>query len=287
MRFRTPDWYRRSALAGGVALVVAGLLGTAMAVPSQAAVAQTSDYVALGDSSAAGPNIPNQIDTTCGRSDHNWPHFLAADLGLALTDVTCSGAKTDDFTAAQFAGVPPQFDALRPDTKLVTVAIGANDIGGGYAFSACPGVPDVATCKRNLQPYVGSYEAQISALAPKFATALQAIRQRSPQATIVVTGYLTYWRPGGCYPADVFTAPVADYLQSVFDTLMSMLASQAANAGATYVDIRTPSATHGLCEPAGQRWLEGRDAVDAYPYHPNSTGMQHAAEIIAGAVHLS
>ena len=38
----------------------------------------------------------------CLRSDHNFAHLAAAPLGLSLADVSCSGAKTDDMTAAPF-----------------------------------------------------------------------------------------------------------------------------------------------------------------------------------------
>jgi hypothetical protein len=36
------------------------------------------------------------------------------------------------------------------------------------------------------------------------AAALQEVHRRSPRADVVVAGYLTYWRPGGCYPADPY-----------------------------------------------------------------------------------
>lgn len=80
--------------------------------------------MALGDSSAAGPLIPNEIDATCLRSDRNWPHVPAARLGAALTDVTCSGATTKDRTGRQAGVVAPQFDALRRDMAGAAPVIG-------------------------------------------------------------------------------------------------------------------------------------------------------------------
>jgi hypothetical protein len=61
-------------------------------------------YVALGDSYTAGPVIPVQQTnpTGCLRSDHNYPHLVATSIkGALLTDVSCSGAKTDDMTQPQ------------------------------------------------------------------------------------------------------------------------------------------------------------------------------------------
>src|SRR4051794_30226598 len=111
--------------AGALGLVTA-LLGLGPAAALQAAAAQAADpleYVAIGDSSAAGPLIPWQIDLACLRSSVNYPHLAAEQLGARLTDVTCSGAAVPDFTGKQFGFVPPQFSALKPTTDLVTVAI--------------------------------------------------------------------------------------------------------------------------------------------------------------------
>ena len=48
------------------------------------------------------------------RSTSNYPHVIAARTGAQLTDVTCGAAETKDFFAAQYPGVAPQLDALRP-----------------------------------------------------------------------------------------------------------------------------------------------------------------------------
>jgi lysophospholipase L1-like esterase len=270
-------------LASRAGLVLATVLAAGV-IGSPALADKPLRYVALGDSSAAGPLIPNEIDATCLRSDRNWPHVLASRLGATLTDVTCSGATTNDLTGRQFGVVAPQFDALRRDTDLVTLAIAANDIKLGSAFVACasPNGPTGTTCQeRYTVNGVDQFAARIDATAPKVAAALAEIHRRSPGAKVVVAGYLTYWRPGGCYPADPYTAVDADYLQHTFDHLMAMLADQSARHGASYVDIRTPSAARGLCEPPARRWLEGAvPASPAYPYHPNATGMANAATII-------
>jgi hypothetical protein len=71
-----------------------------------------------------------------------------------------------------------------------------------------------------------------------------------------------------------------------FDRLMRMRAVVVVTRRARYVDVRTPSATHGLCALSTRRWLEGAvPTFPVYPYHPNATRMAHAAEIIAGRLH--
>ena len=52
-------------------------------------------YVAMGSSYAAGPFLGSRVPGSprpAGRSLQNYAHLVAADLGLALTDVTFSGA---------------------------------------------------------------------------------------------------------------------------------------------------------------------------------------------------
>src|SRR6478735_9786185 len=96
-----------------VALVVATALLTAGATAASAA-----QFVGLGDSYAAGPLIPNQSLNPLGylRSDKNYAHLAAAQLGKSLSDVSCSGATTEDLFAAQDVtpgpANPPQLNAL-------------------------------------------------------------------------------------------------------------------------------------------------------------------------------
>jgi hypothetical protein len=78
----------RRVLSVGAAAAV--LLGGLLAPAS--AADDPLEYVAIGDSSAAGPLIPWQIDLACLRSSVNYPHIAAQKLGAKLTDVTCSGA---------------------------------------------------------------------------------------------------------------------------------------------------------------------------------------------------
>src|SRR3954451_12771923 len=113
-----------------IAVVAAVLAAVTINVTGAAA----DSYVALGDSYAAGPIIPLQIQPYgCLKSDHNYAHLAAPQLGQpAFRDASCSGARTEDTTPPQGASPapnPPQFDALDADTRIVTFTIGGNDIG--------------------------------------------------------------------------------------------------------------------------------------------------------------
>src|SRR3954465_9065140 len=106
----------------GLALCIAIL---ACALP--AAASATPNYVSLGDSYTAGPFIPVWIPPWgCLKSDHNYSHLSAPDIGLALHDPSCSGAETEDMTQTQGVSPepnPPQFNAIDADTQVITLGI--------------------------------------------------------------------------------------------------------------------------------------------------------------------
>ncbi|MFB6720257.1 SGNH/GDSL hydrolase family protein [Kribbella sp. NPDC056345] len=272
---------RRVLLAVGVML--AGLVS-----PATARADDVFEYVALGDSSAAGPLILPQIDLPCLRSGVNYPHIAAAELGAQLTDVTCSGAVIPDFSEKQFGFVPPQYNALKPTTDLVTVAIGGNDTGLVAAALSCINLlpaPAGLSCKeRYTAGGKDQLAARITATAPAFGQALDRIRALAPNARILVTGYGTYIRPAGCYPQIPVWPIDANYLQATVDRLNHMLATQSALHGATYVDLRKPSIGHDACAPITQRWLEGLiPTSDAAPLHPSRRGMAAFGTLVAAA----
>ncbi|MFF0271592.1 SGNH/GDSL hydrolase family protein [Kribbella sp. NPDC004536] len=274
----------------GVLLAVGVLLAGVMSGPAAAQAAGPVEYVALGDSSAAGPLIPPQVDVPCLRSGLNYPHVAAAELGAELTDVTCSGAAIPDFSGHQFGFEPPQYDALKPTTDLVTVAIGGNDTGLVAAALSCINLlppPAGASCKeRYTAGGTDQLAARIAATAAPFGAALDEIHRRSPHARVLVTGYGTYIRPNGCYPQIPVWPVDANYLQATIDRLNSMLATQAAAHGAHYVDLRTPSIGHDACAPISQRWLEGLIPTSAAaPLHPSAAGMEAFGELVATAAH--
>jgi hypothetical protein len=117
----------------------------------------------MGDSYTAGPGITPVSPTApadCGQSAVNYPHLVASVLRLSLTDVSCSGAKTEDFTVAQFPDQAPRFNALSPSTKVVTIGMGGND-GNllGTLVRGCTaldfGQPNIgAPCQEHFEAFV-------------------------------------------------------------------------------------------------------------------------------------
>lgn len=144
---------------------------TATAAFSQDAPAPGAKYVALGSSFAAGPGVATQLGT-CGRSDHNYSHLVAAELGLTLTDVSCSGATIPNIVNSTQRDAAPQIDAVSRDTALVTVTIGGNDIRFTSSTFACAGKAPADNCTANLDQ--AAISASVKQLPARLETMLDA-----------------------------------------------------------------------------------------------------------------
>ena len=273
--------------------LLAALVATLACLLAAAGSAAAASWVNLGDSYTAGPLIPNQLPPYgCLKSDHNFSHLAAAELEYSLTDVSCSGAKTDDMTQAQ--GVtpgpnPPQFDGLAAGTDVVTLEIGGNDIGFTDIIRNCATYnPFAHPCQ---DTYVHGTDDEISnrinATAPKVATVLSGIHSRSPSARVFVVNYAAILPETGfgCWPTMPLAYADVPYLRAKEKELNAMLASQAASGGATLVDDYTASIGHDSCTLPGTRWVEPiAPASPAAPVHPNALGMAGVATVVAAAV---
>ncbi|MFG1814261.1 SGNH/GDSL hydrolase family protein [Kribbella sp. NPDC049174] len=268
------------------ALLAIGVLLAGLVTGPAARADGPLEYVALGDSSAAGLLILPQIDLACLRSSVNYPHIAAQQFGAQLTDVFGCGDPGLQRETVRLRA--PQYDALSPTTDLVTVAITGNDTGLVSAALSCINLlppPAGTSCKaRFTAGGTDQLAARIAATAAPFGQALDRIRELAPNARILVTGYGTYVRPNGCYPLIPVWPVDANYLQATIDRLNAMLAAQSAAHGAQYVDLRTPSIGHDACAPVSQRWLEGLvPSSVAAPLHPSARGMAAFGQIVAAA----
>ncbi|GAA2797358.1 SGNH/GDSL hydrolase family protein [Kitasatospora paracochleata] len=299
---------RSSVLVSG-ALLAAAL--TAAGSPAQAASPTTGKYVALGDSYAAGAGVPHSSAGLCLRSDHNYGHLVAAALGSnSYTDVTCAAAKVEAMTEPQYDAFikvnDPQLNAVTPDTSLITLGIGGNDLGtsdlgvGDVIATCVAGAvvnPFGTPCKDHYADGHWSWSQwawvwgedtladRIDAAEPQLAAALQKIHAKAPNAKVLLVGYPSVlpeneWDCAGRQPVTV--GDVA-YLRGVLNRLNTMLATTAKANNATYVDTQTPTRGHDAC--SDDRWIEGAlPGSPAVPFHPNATGEQVMATAVLHAL---
>ncbi len=276
-----------------LSITAAGALS--LAAPADAATAPIR-YVAMGDSySAASGNVPPDLTASplCLRSTVNYPHLIARTLPAQLTDVTCGGADTSDYAAAQYPGVAPQLNALAPDTQLVTMTIGGNDSNVFIDSILDCGVAGLSTLGQGSpcrDRYGSSFEDTIrNTTYPALVTALKAVRAKAPKARVAILGYP--WilpATGGCFPQMPVARGDVPYLRHEQATLNDAVRRAALVTGATYVDFSSAANGHDACQPAGVRWIEpvllGTNPVIV---HPNGLGEAQMAARTLQALHLN
>lgn len=274
-------------------LLLAGLVALTLSATA-AAGARAAGYVALGDSYASGPLIPNPVlPLGCLKSSNNYPHLAAPGIGLSFRDVTCGGATTVHMTNPQNVDPdgpnPPQLNSVDASTSVVSLTIGGNDIGFSEVAQSCIVVnPFSHPC---LDKYnaggVDQLKARINATAPKVAAVLQGIKARAPSAKIYVVNYPAIFPETGygCWPQMPIGFQDVPYLRSTEKSLNAMLATQAAANGATLVNWYAASIGHDACKSSSTRWVEPLvPGSSAAPIHPNKAGMVGAGLLLDAAV---
>ncbi len=92
---------------------------------------ESSRYVVLGSSFAAGIGLGARLEGSpraCRRTANGYPQQLARLRGLAITDVTCSGATTGHVLHGGQCREGAQVSAVKGETGLVTLTAGGNDV---------------------------------------------------------------------------------------------------------------------------------------------------------------
>lgn len=249
-------------------------------------------YVAIGSSFAAGPMLPPAkpgAPPRCGQSMSNYPTLLAQRLGMVLVDRSCSGATTDH-VLGPWSEVPPQIGGVTPDTRLVTLTIGGNDLSyiGNLFTATClfnaqltpvsAGKPQACAPMRvpTEQDYARD-EQQLNAIA-------RAVRAIAPRARLVFVQYLTPLPPPGALCA---VTPVSEENAAVVREIgrrLSEITERAAQAnGAIVIPMDRASATHTPCD--AEPWMIGfparYDGRQGLQWHLNLAGMQATADGIA------
>lgn len=261
------------------------------AAPSAAAGMSFDHYVALGDSYTAAPYVPDtDLAQGCLRSDGNYPAILARRLAIeTLVDVSCSAATTADLTQAQRIyeenTVPPQLDALTPETDLVTVGLGGNDedlfltlVGTCTSVS---GDLDGSPCTERLGQRGVDLDESVAQVQENLVTALGTVRERAPDATVVLVGYphIVPLR-GGCEELPLAQGDL-DLAREMTADLDRAMATAAKEAGVLFAATRPATRGHDIC--GEDPWVNGstRDRTRGLEYHPFAEGQQAVADVVA------
>ncbi|HEY6530695.1 MAG TPA: SGNH/GDSL hydrolase family protein [Acidimicrobiales bacterium] len=233
-------------------------------------------YVALGTSIASGYGISVQ-STSCGRSDRNYPQLVAARYELMLTDVSCGGAVTANIVDTPQGESPPQIEAVGPDTELITVTVGGNDIGYNGTAVGCGDPSGVCTAPVDL-------DARVARLRPDLLAMIDELRQAAPDATLVFVTYPREVPPSGNCAALSFTDEEVEIVRSMGEQLQAAFLDVAEQTDVVLVDPYSVEADHTGCAPESERWVSGKDAPDSFSYHPTALGHVAMAEMISEAL---
>ncbi|MEF2976573.1 SGNH/GDSL hydrolase family protein [Subtercola sp. YIM 133946] len=299
-RPRRAQTFRR--FGGAAAIVSAVALATFVSVPAAMAASAAPaaaalptaglNYVAIGDSYSSGLGVDPQTDQPvagCGQSSNNYPHQVAAALGMNLTDVTCAGAQASNVTTdpqqtynpdgTPLAVAPVQLDSLSADTDVVTITVGGNGLKFTQIALACAAAtadgpllfnnpPAPAPPNTTCEPSVSALlTPAFQALAKSLADTYAAVAQAAPNAKIFVLGYPSIAPdvipPAGCFSSVLtpnsfpFTTADTPFLHGVETNLDNLVQKTAAGAGFTYVPTFADSIGHSACAAPADQYVNG------------------------------
>lgn len=266
-----------------VILPVASLAACSDDDPAAEAASSKPAYVALGDSYTAAPLLTeDSAEDGCVRSPTNYPHLVAEELGYDLDDVSCSGATTEDLQSAQMTttgSVVPQLNAVGEGTDVVTLGIGGNDDGVFTRMIQCAATGSTDdSCRAGMV-------ASIDALGDHLTQAIAAVREKAPEAQVVVVGYPQLLAADSTCGADLPVAPAAiAELARLNERIHTVQQAAAEAAEVPYADLFTASADHGVC--SADPWINGSESIPGVgaAFHPNAAGQQAAADLVVAAL---
>jgi lysophospholipase L1-like esterase len=255
-------------------------------------IAAGSRYVAMGSSFAAGPGIPSRAAGSprrAGRSTGNYAHLVARALSLDLYDVTFSGATTGDILGPSAAGQPAQLDAVTPDTALVTITAGGNDVGflPRLTLASLPWPLRALPSARARAAELGDSRAtdeRFAGLERNLAAIASRLHDRAPGCEVLLVDYLTILPPdrrdaGGPPPPEI-----AAWGRAIAARLAATTQAAAEAAGLGYVAASVASADHHAWSAAPWTRRFHLSLRGGAPYHPNADGMKEVAGLIVEAL---
>lgn len=239
----------------------------------------------LSDRDHAGEDVPEQVQqakrsATPGSTTENAPASTRENpREAASTSGTLAAASTP---ATEQDVIIKQIDALEPDTDLITLSVGGNDINFG-PWSRCITGELNGRGEADCDP--GLYDDTARALVDlptRLDAIYAAIHDKAPDATIITTGYMPLLSlEDECERTADLPGGTLNWAAGLTMSMNALVRDAAARNGALFV---TPSNAefHSVCAPPDQRWtdLTGEE-TDSFPAHPTPAGQHAMAEAIA------
>ncbi|MEU1545167.1 SGNH/GDSL hydrolase family protein [Nocardia sp. NPDC005745] len=276
---------------------VLAAVSLAVLIPGTTAVADPAGgtaLVVLGDSFTATAPVLGHADDGCTRSPSSWPNQLAAATQLSGTarflDVSCNGGTIDTgngWTLVHQARKAFAQGAFGPDTRVVLIQAGLNDVWGNSTGTAFPSTDCllniVAGCGFDAadQNRLPDYRAVTgSGYADRVREVVTFVRYYAPKARVALVGYPEVFPPGqstACMDLAVagrVVQPRAEGYIAYLDRVQDAQRTAAGLLGIEFVDVRAVTAGHASC--SDDPWISGLAGADSpfdgAPVHPNARG---------------
>lgn len=247
------------AVAGVVAFAYSP--GGAASPAMSSIVSQAVRYTALGDSYSAGVGTGDYSNRNCDDSPEGYPPLWRGSHTVAtFRFVACGGATTADVLNSQLKG-------LSPDTTLVTITIGGNDVGFSNILFTC-----YLHGQRACLDGLASAESYAHRTLPGLlARTYSRIRSVAPRARVVVLGY-PHLYGADLVCLDTLSGTEHNALDHGADVLDGVIAAAVRQAGPGFVfaDVRPYFNGHGIC--SFHSWVNGLLGFSKGAFHPTSTG---------------
>jgi lysophospholipase L1-like esterase len=216
-----------------VTIVVALAGFVAVGALPAAADSPTVQYVALGDSYAAGQGAPPYLNS-CLQSTKGYPALLDAEERIHLrANETCTGATTSTVADTQLA-------ALNRGTRLVTLTVGAADLGLSTVLTACTTGTQLQ-CLTAIEVASGGLVQLGIDLTDLYAEVADA----APRARIVVTGYPHLFASGAPFDPVIIGA-INSAIDALNATIEGAVNAQPTGVDIVYVDVVDAFGEHGI-----------------------------------------
>jgi lysophospholipase L1-like esterase len=232
----------------------------------------TLQYVALGDSYAAGVGAPPYLPGSCLQSKNGYPELLDSEKHIRLrVNATCSGATTSTVADTQLS-------ALTPGIELVTLTVGGNDLGFADLAEFClAGTPE--ECLKAIRAAEGKLPGLRSNLTDLYGDVADA----APKALIVVTGYPYLFESDPSNPIiTAFNAATAALNKTIEDAV-NAAHDTPPGVNIIYVDVTDQFGGHGIGS-SDDPFINGPTAGVPEAFHPNAAGYRAYAKAISAAI---
>ena len=267
------------------ALLCAATLGLTACVTPRMALMPGAEYVAMGSSFAAGAGIGPLREGTperCGRTPLNYAGLVAQRMALTLRDASCGGATTAHVLGA-WDELPAQIESVGPDTRLVTVTIGGNDVNyvGGLFTASCEERGMAESMGGTCPDFTAPEEARWTALARDMDAIAAGVRQRAPDAVLVFVQYVGLVPEEACGSVPL-TADEVALARSMAERLAGITAQTAERHGAVLLPVHAMSQAHLPCSavPWAKAFPEDDASGSGAPWHPTAEGHRAIADAL-------